>query len=227
MKIITIAARMTSTRLPGKVMMDVAGKPMLEHQIERLKRVNADKIVLATTINATDDCLVDVARRLGIDWFRGSEENVLGREIKACEAFNADTAIQTTADCPVIDPSIIEQTYSMYVHNECKWASNGVVRSYPIGMDTQVFNVEALKCSADIAKEPPDREHVGFIMRRYPVLFPLVNLVAPPELYYPELRLTLDYQKDYIVLKDIIEHFDGAKPNCLDIIEYLKGKEND
>ena len=226
MKIITIEARMTSTRLPGKVMLEAAGKPMLEHQINRLKQVKADKIVLATTTNTTDDCLVDLAKRLGIDYFRGSEEDVLGRVVEAGKEFKADTIIQTTGDCPVIDPCIVQQVYYSFLYNKCEHANNVMVRSYPDGMDTQVFNWEALEYSASLSTRPEHREHVGSYMRKYPEIFPMVCLVASPRLFYPELRLTLDYQEDYIRLKDIIEHFD-TKFYCRAIIDYLEGKKNE
>ena len=112
MKIIAIIeARMTSSRLPGKVLLQSAGKPMLEHLVNRLRVVpSLDGIVLATTVNATDDILEEFSRRVGICCYRGSEEDVMARVIEAAELADADIVVEITGDCPIIDPQIIEQT---------------------------------------------------------------------------------------------------------------------
>ena len=223
----TIEARMTSSRLPGKVLLPVNGKPMLEYLVNRLKQVTSiDRIVLATTINQTDDQLVEFAAKNDISCFRGSEDDVMLRVIGAAESVGADVVVEITGDCPVIDPLIVEQTTQVFISNECDIANNCFIRSYPDGMDTQVFKLEALIRSAAMTDDPLDHEHVTLHMYNHPELFRQVNLVAPPDLYWPELGLTLDERKDYELLRKIIEFFGNANPffTCRDVIELLRTK---
>ena len=228
MKIIaTIEARMTSSRLPGKVLLNAAGKPMLKHLIDRLQTVpSLDQIVLATTVNATDDALEEFARQADIECYRGSEEDVMQRVIEAGARANADIIVEITGDCPIIDPQIVEQTIRMFNANEAAYVSNAYVRSYPIGMDTQVFLLETLKRSQSMTMDPLDHEHVTLHICKHPEDFSQLHLVAPPELFWPDLGLTLDEQSDYELLKKIIEYFGDENPlfSCLDVIKLLLQK---
>lgn len=225
--IATIEARMTSSRLPGKVLMEAMGKPMLHHLVRRLKAVpSLDGIVLATTVNTTDDVLEEFARKEGIGCFRGSEEDVMLRVIGAGEFAAADVVVEITGDCPIIDPQIVEQSIRMYKANLADYVSNGHIRSYPDGMDTQVFSLETLKRSAALTDDPLDHEHVTLHIRNHPELFSHLHLVAPPEIHWPELGLTLDEPADYELLKRLIEHFSAANPlfSCLDAVRLLRAK---
>ena len=226
MKIVaTIEARMTSSRLPGKVMLLAAGKPMLEHLVNRLKQVNLiEEIVLATTVNAADDCLIDEARRLGIKSFRGSEDDVMERVIGAASSVSADIIVEITGDCPIIDPLLVEQTIQMFLNNDCDYASNAHVRSYPDGMDVQVYRLDTLKRSAAMTIDPIDHEHVTAHIIRHPELFHQTALVAPPDCFWPELGLTLDEQQDYQLLKHIIEDLgaDNEYFSCRDAVNYMR-----
>ena len=161
MKIVaTIEARMTSSRLPGKVLLPAAGRPMLAHLTRRLKTVpSIDEIVLATTTNATDDVLAEFAVQDGIRVFRGSEDDVMGRVVGAAESADADVVVEITGDCPLIDPDLVEQTIRVFKRNEkAVYCANSFISSYPDGMDTQVFTVEALRTSAVMTDDPLDRE---------------------------------------------------------------------
>jgi len=223
----TIEARMTSTRLPGKVLLEADGKPMLKHLVDRLRQVKSIQvIVLATTINSTDDCLEAFAKEEKIAYFRGSEEDVMGRVIGAADAVKADIVVEITGDCPIIDPLLVEQTIQMFLHNTCEYANNCLIPSYPDGMATQVYSLETLKRSAALTNEPLDREHVTLHICNHPDLFRHVNLMAPPDLYWPGLGLTLDEPKDYELLKILIEYFGPSKPyfSCREVIEVLKTK---
>ncbi|MBI4022331.1 MAG: glycosyltransferase family protein [Candidatus Andersenbacteria bacterium] len=223
----TIEARMGSTRLPGKVLLPAAGKTMLAHLIDRLKQVpSLHAIVLATTTNATDDGLIDLAKREGIQWWRGSEEDVLGRVLDAARSVSADVIVETLGDCPILDPQLVEQVIQTFLHNECDYAGNSRVRCYPRGMDVQVFATVALARSAALTNDPADREHVSVHIHDHQELFRQINLIAPPDLTWPELGLTLDTQEDYLFLKRIIEHFGESQPyfGCRDVIELLRGK---
>jgi len=222
----TIEARMTSSRLPGKVLMPVLGKPMLHYLVLRLRAVpSIDAIVLATTSNATDDPLEAFATETGIACFRGSEDDVMQRVVDAAESTAADIVVEITGDCPIIDPEIVEQTIRMFKAHDADYVGNAQVRSYPDGMDVQVFRLNTLKRSAALTIDRLDREHVTLHIRNHPELFSHVHLVAPPELHWPELGLTLDEPLDYELLKRIIKHF-SDKPlfSCLDAVRLLRDK---
>lgn len=216
---------MTSSRLPGKPLLTAAGAPMLEHLVRRLKAVpSIDAIVLATTVNAADAPLVELAARLGIFVFRGDEQDVMQRVIDAAASAGADIVVEITGDCPIIDPEVVEQTIRMFKAHHADYVSNAHVRSYPDGMDTQVFTLETLKRSAQMTDDPLDHEHVTLHIRNHPEVFTHVHLVAPPEIHWPELGLTLDERSDYELLKKIIEHFDAHNPlfSCLDAVRFLR-----
>ena len=225
--IATIEARMTSTRLPGKVMMPVLDKPMLHYLVDRLKKVpSIDDIVLATTINDTDDILVDFAKDENIKWFRGSEDDVMLRVIQAASSVNADIVVEITGDCPIIDPMIVEQSILMFKANNVDYVSNVIIRSFPDGMDSQVFSLDSLKKSFLMTNNPLDHEHVTLHIRNNPDFFSRINIVAPPELEWPELGLTLDEKDDYNLLKIIIEHFNpkNALFGCIDVVNFLRNR---
>ncbi len=223
----TIEARMTSSRLPGKVLLKALGRPMLGHLLARLRAVpSIDEIVLATTTNPADDPLAEFAGEERIRTFRGSENDVMARVISAAEFADADVIVEITGDCPIIDPDIVEQTIRTFKSNDADYVSNAHVRSYPDGMDTQVFALETLKRSSSMTNLPLDREHVSLHMRKHPGLFPHLNLVAPPSLHWHELGLTLDEPADYELIKKIIEYFGEAKPlfACHEVIGLLREK---
>jgi spore coat polysaccharide biosynthesis protein SpsF len=220
----TIEARMASSRLPGKVLMPVQGATMLHHLVNRLRTVpSLDAIVLATTSNVGDDVLETFAKQEQINFFRGSENDVMQRVIDAACSVNADVVVEITGDCPIIDPQIIEQAICMFKVHDAAYVSNAKVRSYPDGMDVQVFPLDILKKSSALTADRLDREHVTLHIRNNPKLFPHIHLVAPPEIHWPDLGLTLDELADYKLLKKIIDHF-AANPvfSCLDAVRLLR-----
>lgn len=223
----TIEARMNSSRLPGKVLLSVLGKPLLHYLVARLRAVpSLHEVVLATTSNASDDVLVDFARKEHISVFRGSEDDVMARVMGAADSLDADVIVEITGDCPIIDPEIVEQTIRMFRSNDAEYVGNAHIRSYPVGMDTQVFRLETLKRSAAMTDAPLDREHVTLHMRNHPEMFRHLHLVAPPAMHWPELGLTLDEPEDYELIARIIRHFDATSPlfGCLDVIQLLRAK---
>jgi spore coat polysaccharide biosynthesis protein SpsF len=226
MKIVaTIEARMTSSRLPGKVLLPVNGRPMLSYLVQRLRQAESiEEIVLATTTNPTDDILIGFAKQNNISFFRGSEQDVMLRVIGASESANADVIVEITGDCPIIDPFIVEQAIRMYRKNPCDYLGNSIVRSYPDGMDTQVFSLDALRRSASMTNDPLDHEHVTLHIKNHPELFRIIHLVAPPNEHWPELGLTLDEMDDYELLRKIIEHFGNTHPffTCREVVSLLK-----
>ena len=188
--------------------MPALGKPMLHHLVARLRRLpSLDGIVMATTVNPTDEPLQVFAAYESIACYRGSEDDVMGRVIGAAEHGDADVVVEITGDCPIIDPDIVEQAIRTFVANDAAYVGNVHVRSYPDGMDVQVFRLDTLKQSAEQTRDPLDREHVTLHIRNHPDLFSHLHMVAPPSLHWPELGLTLDEESDYQLLKRIIEQF--------------------
>ncbi|UYO93976.1 glycosyltransferase family protein [Pollutimonas sp. M17] len=223
----TIEARMTSSRLPGKVLLPAAGEPMLMHLVKRLRAVESiDAIVIATTTNDSDEPIVEFAKATGVLCHRGSEDDVLARVIGAGDMVQADVLVEITGDCPVIDPDLVEQTIRMFFHHDVQYVANSLIRSYPDGMDTQVMGLSALKLSATMTNDRLDREHVSRFICQHPEMFSHLHLIAPPSLHWPELGLTLDEERDYQLLKKIIEELAPVNPlfGCGDMIRLLRAR---
>lgn len=221
----TIEARMTSSRLPGKVLADCVGKPILELMVERLKRVpSLDGIVIATTINREDDPVADLAARLGVACFRGSEHDVLDRVLKAAQASGIDIIVETTGDCPCIDPDVIESCIAAYRTAGVDYVSNVIERTYPVGMDTQVFATDLLSDVANRTDDATDREHVSRYIYHHPERYSLKNVVAPPSLTAPDIHVTLDTPEDLRLIRAIFEALYPTRPDfsLADILALLR-----
>jgi spore coat polysaccharide biosynthesis protein SpsF len=209
----SIEARMTSTRLPGKVLKSCLGRPMLELLVERVKHSQCiDSIVVATTINEPDQEIVNMASRIGIGSFRGSENDVAARVTGAMEAAQADIVVQLTGDCPLLDPEIIDQVIRVYSANAFDYVSNSLVRSFPRGLDVGVASLAVLKESLAIAKDDAQHEHVFLSVYENPNRFRLFNVFAPPELCRPDWRWTLDTEADYACITRIYERLYPKNP---------------
>lgn len=210
----SIQARMTSTRLPGKVLKPCLGRPMLELLMERVQHSQyIDAIAVATTTNAPDQEIVDVATRIGIESFRGSENDVVARVTEAMEAAEADIVVQLTGDCPLLDPEIIDQVIRVYSANTFDYVSNTLVRSFPRGLDVAVTSLAVLQESLEIAKDEAQHEHVFLSVYENPERFRLFNIFAPPELCRPDWRWTVDTPDDYACVTRIYEMLYPKNPN--------------
>jgi spore coat polysaccharide biosynthesis protein SpsF len=219
-------ARMTSTRLPGKVMKEVRGKPLLEYQIERLLRVRlADELVIATTTNDTDQPIVELCKRLGVAYYRGSEEDVLSRYYEAATQFGADVVVRVTSDCPLIDPGVMDEVIGLYINNRDKYdyVSNTLERTYPRGLDTEVFSYEVLQEAFLNAKEHPEREHVTPYICWHPERFRLNNVFHHEN--QSQHRWTVDQIEDFLLIENIIKALYPNNPqfNMTDVLNILKG----
>lgn len=220
----TIEARMGSSRLPGKVLLPAAGIPLLGHLVARLQEVpNVDEIVLATTTDPRDNVLEEWAQNNAIQVYRGSTDDVMGRVIEAAKSVDADVVVEITGDCPLIDPYIVELAIETFAANSADFVSNAVVRSYPDGMDVQVFRLETLERSYNETCHPLDLEHVTRHIRLNPDKFRHLHMIAPIELRRPDLGLTLDEFGDYELIRSVIEFFadKSARYRCGEILEYL------
>jgi spore coat polysaccharide biosynthesis protein SpsF len=202
----TIEARMTSSRLPGKMAMTAVGRPMLALLVERLKRVpGLHDIVLATTTNSTDDVLAGIALHTGIQCSRGSEDDVLGRVLGAAQAHQADVIVEITGDCAALDPHIVQECLDVYLTGQYDFVANCIELSYPVGMDARIFSTETLAEVDRLGQSPADREHVSSYIWEHPDRFRIHHVKAPPELTWPDLWLALDYPEDYEFIKAIFE----------------------
>lgn len=223
----TIEARMTSTRLPGKVLMPVMGKPMLEYMIERVRRVpGLDEIIVATTVNETDQPIVDLAERLGIGWFRGSENDVMGRVLNAAQAYDADVIVELTGDCPLIDPDIISSVIRCFSQGEADYASNLPIRTYPIGMETQVFPTSILADAISLTQDPTDHEHVSLYIYSHPERYHIVTVDSGLPRRWHGIRLTLDTVEDFELIHEIFKTFYPSNPQFTlrDILTLLRSR---
>ena len=225
MNYIIVQARMGSTRLPGKVLKKVCGKTLLELQNERIQMVaGIDRIVIATTVAAGDDEIVQVCTKNGIDCFRGSENDVLDRYYQAACNLGCkpeDTILRITADCPLIDPQVVTSVLQLYDEAGADYASNTDPPTYPDGLDVEVFSFAVLARTWQEAALPSEREHVTPYIRNRPELFTQVNLKNDIDL--SNLRWTVDNPEDFELVRLIYENLYILKRDFLmrDILELL------
>ena len=204
MIIAIIQARMGSTRLPGKVLKKVLGKPLLEHLIARVKRSRSiDKIIVATTTRREDVALARLARSLGVGAYRGSVEDVLDRYYQAARTVKAETIVRITGDCPVMDPEIIDQCVDFYRRSRFDYVCNVNPPTFPDGMDVEVFSFAALQHAWQKAKKTSEREHVTPFMRAGG--FRTANIKN--EIDISGLRLTVDEERDVSLIRKLMAFF--------------------
>lgn len=205
----TIQARMSSSRLPGKVMMPIAGRPMLAWQIDRLKRSRlVDEIIIATTENKADNAIVELCEFEGINCFRGSESDVLGRVAGAVGVSGAQIHVECFGDSPLIDPRIVDEFvgYLLKHWDRYDFVSNSITTTYPPGSEVLVYKSEALLQANELVdKGDPLREHVSLHIYGNEEKFRICNLTAPDDLAYPDFYLEVDTKEDFSVMQHIIE----------------------
>lgn len=220
-----IEARMNSSRLPGKILKKINNKPAIEILINRLSKTpSLDNIYIATTINKTDDQLIKYLENKKIEYFRGSEDNVLERVVKTAQKFKVKNIVSITGDCPLIDPNLVEQCIQVYKTHSVDIVGNALLRSFPDGMDTQIFSTKILKDSFERSFHKKHFEHTTLYIRNNPKRYSSINIHAPYNYFWPNLGLTLDEQDDLKLIRLIYSRLVKINKNftCLDIIEYLK-----
>jgi spore coat polysaccharide biosynthesis protein SpsF len=190
-----IQARMRSCRLPGKVLIDLAGATVLSRVVQRLKRTElTGEVVVATTCDPSDDVIVDECDRLGVKVFRGNEEDVLDRYYCAAQAFEAETIVRITSDCPLIEPEITARTIQEFIDRRPDYASNVLHRTFPRGLDTEVVSFEALARAWKLARKSYQRSHVTAFIYENPESFKLLSVKGHED--YSWQRWTLDTPDD-------------------------------
>ncbi len=221
--VIIVQARMTSTRLPGKVLKEVLGKPLLAYQLERLRRVRlADEIVLATTINQTDDVLAAFAVQEGIACYRGGEQDVLDRYYQAAVIAKADVVVRVTSDCPLLDPGIVDQVIQNYCEPpQVDYVSNTLSRTYPRGLDVECFSFAALQAAWEKAGQAYEREHVTPYLYQQDV-FSKKEVKAEAD--YSSYRWTVDTSEDFQLICLLLEEIYPLNPcfSWQDVLQALK-----
>ncbi|MGG3804442.1 cytidylyltransferase domain-containing protein [Metabacillus fastidiosus] len=200
-----IQGRMGSTRLPGKILKTINGKTLLEYQIERVKQAKTiEQIIVATTTRENDQLIVDLCRKIGVDYYRGSEEDVLSRYYEAAKNFNVQVIVRLTSDCPIIDPEVIDKVVNRYMNDQLStdYVSNTLDRTYPRGLDTEVFSLRALEKVHQEAFLQRDREHVTSYFYTNPDLFKLQSVKN--KYNYENYRWTVDTEEDFELIQLIL-----------------------
>lgn len=208
--ICVVQARMGSIRLSGKVLEDLAGQPMLVRAVNRACRAKSlDDVVVATTTQPADEIIVQLCKRQGWSYFRGSEEDVLDRYYQAALAFEADVIVRITSDCPLIEPEIIDRVVNdflyCYPEGECIYASNTLIRTFPRGLDVEAISFSALEKAYQEDDNPVWREHVTPYIWHHPEEFKICNVASDTD--YSYLRWTVDTIEDLTFVRKIYHHF--------------------
>ena len=197
-----IQARMGSTRLPGKVLEQLQGEPVLARVVQRARRARrVDSVIVATTTSVPDQAIVAECARLAVPCYRGSEEDVLDRYLQAARGHNAQHVVRITADCPLIDPELMDQVVAAFFDAAADYASLDIESSYPRGLDVEVVSAAALEVAGREARLPYERVHVMPFFYHHPERFRLVNVKAADDLSH--YRWTLDTKEDLEFLRAV------------------------
>jgi spore coat polysaccharide biosynthesis protein SpsF len=205
-------ARATSTRLPGKVLLPVGGKTFLDHHLDRVAVGNDFRLIVATTVNADDDPIVALTQGRGLPWYRGSELDVLARFAGALDENDLDVVVRVTSDCPLIDGRVIAAGVSRYLAEDDPrlYAANTLTRTYPRGLDFEIFSADLLREAHKDATRREDREHVtSYLHQNRPGDIRLLNLPYEGSPHGARYRLTLDTEDDRKLLAALIEQYDA------------------
>lgn len=205
-----IQARMDSKRLPGKILREIAGEPMLCRVVERARKAGTlAEVVVATTVDVTDDPVVATCKRRGYDCVRGSAQNVLARYITAARLHQAEVVVRLTADCPLIDAEEIDHVVRLFLarYPELDYASNRIIRTYPIGLDVEVMRMEVLEEAFEKADQLYHREHVTPYLYEDPDRYRMLSIESDVD--HGRQRWTVDTPEDLEFVRAVYQRFDG------------------
>ena len=224
-----VEARMGSTRLPGKTLMDVSGKTLLERVVERLRlAASVHQVVVATSNNAGDDKIIELCKEKNISFFRGSEDDVLDRVYRTAKHFNADIIVQCGADCPFYDPELVDVLVGILRFGGYSYAANDMELTFPEGIDAHVIRFDALEISAEEAALTQEREDTPRFIWNHPERFSIYNLRAVAGSFYnrPDIRLTVDYPEDMQLCRLIYNELGDNTKNFTtkDVIDLLDNR---
>ena len=220
-----IQARLSSSRLPGKVLKTVLAKPLLLWQIERLRASRAlDLLVVATSDSPEDDPIAELCHEKGVLCYRGSLDDVLARMYCAAKAHGAGTVVRLTGDCPLLDPRVVDRMVEEHFSHGANVTSNSKKPVYPDGMDVEVCSFEALERAHLEASRPSEREHVTLYFYNHPDFFSVHHMSLKEHEQFPLLRLTVDEPQDFEKIRCILEALAPTDPlfSLEDILVYLE-----
>jgi spore coat polysaccharide biosynthesis protein SpsF (cytidylyltransferase family) len=221
--VIIVQARLGSTRFPKKVLKLIQKKSMIWHVINRLKQVSdIDNIILATTTKKEDTVLINIAKNNDVDYFQGKTSNVLNRFYECTKKFDADVVIRITADCPLIDPKLIQQMLNFYVNNNFDYVSNTIKPTYPDGLDVEIFSFQVLKKTFESAKLQSELEHVTPYIKKNPKKFKLFNFENTRD--YSNIRLTVDEPDDLKFIRQIYKKLESETSSFNKIIKIISSE---
>lgn len=190
-----VQARMTSSRLPGKVLLPLAGEPMLQQQLNRVLRAQTlDQVVVATSSDPTDDPIAELCADMRIDIYRGDLNDVLARFTGAIAQFSPDVVVRITADCPLMSPAVIDSLVTEFLNSDCDYLSNTLQPTFPDGVDVEVVRASVLQDLAESSTDGPEREHVTLGVYRQPDKYRVRNFAGNHNL--SDLRWTVDTPED-------------------------------
>jgi spore coat polysaccharide biosynthesis protein SpsF len=220
-----IQARMGSSRLPRKVLKRICGRTMLEHVLRRIKACREiDEVVVATTTAPADGAIVKACRQYGAAFFCGSEKDVLDRFYQTATHFKADQIVRITADCPLIDPDVVGKILRHHLDSGADYTSNTLKRTYPRGLDTEVFSYKAISRASQEATKPEEREHVTPYFYRHPELFRLGTVEGDLSPGRPDIRICVDTPEDLALVRRIFRALEGTKMGVEDIVQLFERK---
>lgn len=223
-----VQARMSSTRMPGKVLTPLMGKPMILQQLERVQRSRLiDQIVVATSTEQSDDLLAATVTEAGYLCVRGSHDDVLERFVQVLEEHPAEVVARITADCPLISPEVIDRVIGDFLSGDYDYASNTLQPTYPDGLDVEVVRSDALRALAELGSDPDEREHVTLGIYRRPERFRLASVRDEQDghsVNRSDLRWTVDVPEDFAFIERIYQHFLPEYPtfDYEDIVQLLE-----
>ena len=220
---ITIEARMESDRLPGKVMLDLHGKPLLERMIERLKRVRyAEKIIIALPVGEENEPIIELAKRLDVEWCCGSERDVLSRVLGSALMYKVDVIVETCGDCPVIDPKLLDVQIALFKSGGMDYLGVRTDGAFPIGIGAKVFSTKTLLEVDKLTDDPIDRENVSNYIYEHPDKYECLYIEPYGHRRHADLRLVVDYQEDLDLMRKIYAELYDKKPDFDydDILDY-------
>ena len=220
-----LQARMTSSRLPGKVLMRLEGEPMIGRQLDRLARVGGlSQVVVATSLDSSDDALVEYLEGRGVPVIRGSLNDVLDRFITVLDVFEPETVVRLTADCPLMSPAVADQVITEFHASGADYASNTLQPTFPDGLDVEVVKADVLRWVAANSNDPHEREHVTLGVYRRPERFSLLNVKGNSD--FSDLRWTVDTSDDLEFVRSVYSRLYPSNPEFefQDVLSLLRAE---
>nr|WP_207280525.1 glycosyltransferase family protein [Thermanaerovibrio acidaminovorans] len=222
-----LQARVSSRRLPRKVIKEILGVPMILRQVERIKRsARVDQLVVATSLDASDDVLCDLCERSGLDVYRGSLNDVLDRFYRACLPYAPDHVVRLTGDCPLADPAVIDLVIDEHLKCGSQYTSNTLEPTFPDGLDVEVMAFSALRDAFEEATLPSEREHVTPFIYKHPDRYRLVNVRRKGD-NLSHMRWTVDDERDFELVSKIYEALYPLRPDFSseDVLRLLEAQQ--